>query len=158
MPNYPEYRIREATVADTPAIVEMGRKLHADSNFSNLSFDPDIAAGHVDRLLTDDDCCLLIAVDSQRTIGFISGEVSRAMFGPEFVATEDLFYVEPDMRGSKRGVSARLLRAFCFWAAERGAARITVANVAGTDDNKFQWLLRTYGFAQAGSVMYVEIG
>lgn len=158
MTEYPDYTIREATPDDIPAVVEMGFSLHQSSNFSNLEFDADIAATHVRRLIDDDDCCLLIAVDSQRTIGLISGEIGQAMFGPESIATEDLFYVEPDMRGSKRGVSARLLRSFCFWAADKGAARITVSNAAGTDDSKFQWLLRTYGFHHAGSVMYVEIG
>ena len=153
-----DFQVRPATEDDVPTLVEMGQKFHADSNFSDLQYDPVFIKRHFYRLLSWTTCCLLIAVDSERTIGFMSGSVSAAMFGPDLIAMEDLFYVEPDMRGSKAGVSHELLRQFCYWAAEQGVARISIINVAGTDDDKFQRLLGTYGFRKAGSAMYLEIG
>ena len=154
----PHFTVRPAKDSDIPTLINMGREFHKNSNFSDLEFDPLFIDAHFRRLMSRDACCLLIAVDSSRTIGFISGSASGAMFGPDTIASEDLFYVEPDMRGAKSGVSTELLRAFCHWAADQGAARISIANSAGTDDDKFQRLLETYGFQKAGSVMYVEIG
>ena len=154
----PHFWVRRATEADIPDIVEMGRQLHADSNFANMVFDPDMAADHVRRFVDSDWCCVLLAVDSRRTLGFVSGQLGRAMFGPELIAQEDLFFVKPDVRGTKAGVARMLLRDFCYWAADHGPARISIDNTAGADDDKFQRLLQSCGFERAGSVMIMRIG
>lgn len=153
----PRYQIRQATEADLPELAELGQQMHNESNFSGLTYDPELAQEYGAKFVDNEDRCFLLAVDSQRTIGFISGQIGRAMFGPELIATEDLLYVVPEERGMKTGVTTELLRRFCLWSAERGAARVSVANVAGANDEAFRRLLGTYGFRPAGTVMYLEV-
>ena len=151
------YTIRHATEADIAELVRLGFDMHSESNFRDMTYDPELARDHAQKFVDSDNRCFLLAVDSQRTIGFISGQIGRAMFGPEPIASEDLFYVTPADRGAKNGVTVSLLRAFCEWAADMGAVRISLANVAGANDKAFRRLLGTYGFKPAGSVMYLEV-
>ena len=150
--------IRVARETDIPAMVALARDMVAESNYANLPFDEKVTTETLRKMVRSRTCGVWLAVDKQHTMGLIAGQVSRATFSQEVVAEDSVVYVGADFRGSELAVVDGMLRAFCLWAAEQGARRITVSNSAGANDAAYVAKLGRYGFKWAGSVMYLEVG
>jgi GNAT superfamily N-acetyltransferase len=149
------FQIRAARETDIPELIKMAKVMHQESNFASLPFDEQVTTQSFRGSVRAYSGGVWLAVDNEHTIGFMAGQISRAMFSQEAVAQDQALYVHPSHRG--KGVADRLLKQFCLWAAERGARRITVCNSAGAEDERFVRKLNHYGFKRAGSVMFMEV-
>lgn len=149
---------RQATEKDVPEILRMARVMHSKSNYRDLPFDDKVTTETVRQLVRSRSGVVWLAESKEHTMGMIAGQVMRAFFSQEVVASDKVLFVYPQYRGVKFHVADQLLRDFCMWAAELGARRITLSNSAGAPDELFVKKLAQYGFKKAGSVMFMEVG
>jgi len=120
--------VRTATLADIPDIVRMGAMLHAESpRYSRLAFD----AGKVDRLarsllagtaVSDPVGGVFVLEIGGVVVGMIAGMVQETFFGPDTLASDWTFYIEPGHRGGRK--AGQLLQAFEQWAISKGVTDI----------------------------------
>lgn len=148
--------IKLATEADLGTMLGLARQMHGESNYATLPFDDQVTTETLRAAVRSRLSGVWLAVDKEHTMGFISGQVTRAMFSQEVVAQDKVLFVRPEYRG--RGVMVELVKAYCLWAAELGARRITISSSAGSEDEPFVRKLSARGFNRAGSVMYMEVG
>lgn len=116
--------IREATEADIPAIVEMGRAFNAASR-SPVEYDEEQAAEAARGLIALPDGVVLVSEK-----GMIGGAIAPAYFNAAWRMAVELFWWSEDRQG------IRLLRAFEDWAREHGANEVrmtTLASIAGPE-------------------------
>jgi ribosomal protein S18 acetylase RimI-like enzyme len=129
-----EFRIREATAADLPAIAD----IHASSwrtayrgILPDAFLDGDLLQDHKTRwagiaeLLTPRDN-LLIATDGEGTVGFVAGWTSAALGCEDgYGLYINNLHVRPELRGKKYGES--LCRALARHAMDNAAADVKVS-------------------------------
>lgn len=112
-------RVRPAVEADIPALVEMGRMLHAESpRYARMTFDADKVKRLAQRLigspLTAPADGLFVAENDERVIGMVAGHIVDLFFTYDKIATDYTFYVRPEHRRGRAAVL--LLNAFEAWA------------------------------------------
>lgn len=122
--------IRRATAADYDAMAEMGQHfLNATPYGQCVSASAETLASFTRSIGGLDTAILLVADTGDRLVGMVAGWVFPHPFSGQLVASELVWWVEPDARGS---VGVRLLQAFETWAVERGATAIQMIAPEGS--------------------------
>lgn len=120
--------VRTATEADIPALIAMGRKMHAESpRFKSLAFSAEKCEALIRRLLDplpQPPGTVLVAVEGPQVVGMMGGFVVEHFFSHDRYASDLVVYVAPGHRGGSAFV--RLVFAFEDWAASRGACEIVL--------------------------------
>jgi hypothetical protein len=147
--------IRPATHDDVPAILEMGRAMHAESpRYQGLGFDAEKVwhrAWH-----TVDTGGAFVAVKDGRIVGMVAGYVVENWFGGDNIASDYVFYLIPEER--RIGRSAFLLwRAFEAWAAARGARDIAPGTTTGVDAEGTARFFMKLGYTPTGGVFFKRL-
>ncbi len=114
------YEIRRATPADADAVAGLAAELAQSFAFSREKFRRSYPA-----LLTDENACLLLAVDGQERLGYLLGFQHLTFYANGPVAWIEEVLVRHQDRG--RGVGRALMSAFEPWAAAWGCALIALA-------------------------------
>jgi GNAT superfamily N-acetyltransferase len=142
--------IRLAQHADVPAIVAMGRAMHAESpTYRDKSFDPDKVAGLALALIGGDaPGVLLVAQARGELAGLFAGVAVQRWFGHDWVATDIAVYVKPEHRGGS--AFARLVRAFEAWAAARGVSDVSIGVTTGVHVDRTVHAYQRLGYTLAG--------
>ena len=142
--------IRFAISADIPALVELGVKVHAETNQASLPFSASRLTGQLNACLNpvNQKYCLLVAESDGLIVGVIWGYIAQHYFSDAWVATDYMFYVRPEFRGTPLAV--RLLYAFRKWAQNRGAAEVMICMTTGVNVEKFDRFLRKMKFEYVG--------
>lgn len=111
--------IRRAEPRDVPGIVAMGLRFAAESDYgSKLPVVPDAIARTVARVATSDEGLLLVSESAESLTGMIALMTFDHPFSGVRVASELVWWVEPEARGD----GLRLLKRAETWARETGAA------------------------------------
>lgn len=148
--------IRTATLDDVPALVAIGRMLHAESpRYAGMNYDGDKVARLAEMSIPGGG--VFVAVRGGTIVGVIAGFVVPHWFGDTLLASDYTFYIVPECRAQGR-TAMRLLHALEKWAAEQGARDIvpgtsTMINAEGT--------LRFYehqGYERIGYAVSKRIG
>jgi len=147
--------VREATFDDLVDLLNMGEEMARTSNFRHLRFDGRIFGEYLVNLIASPQGCVLVADKGGTVVGAMLGACSQSFIGPDKAASDMSFFVRPEYRASRAGIA--LLRRFIKWAEDAGAKRINMGNSAGMDDERYVKLLSRYGFARAGSLMYMNV-
>lgn len=145
---------RFGTFDDIPAIVALGRAMHAESRFRTISFDESKLA-RVLALLMADGGCVLVAERDGVLIGAFLGAVSEFYFSREQEASDLALFVHPQHRGGMAGPA--LLRAFIAWAKARGVRHLGVAISTGVMIEETGALFERLGFQRVGAAFAMEI-
>lgn len=120
--------IREATLDDVPAIVDMGLQFLRTSDYKEaLGENPTQIAATVNWLIADKNGVVLVADYDCGLIGMIGLLIFTHHFSGESIAGELAWWVNPE----HRGFGVRLLKAAERWAAERGAERMQMIAPSG---------------------------
>ena len=110
--------IRQATAADIPLIVEMGRRFVAASG-SPIPFTEDGASAFAEALIASPDAALLVS-----DTGMIGGVIAPAYFNPAWRMAVELAWWAEDRSG------LQLLSAFEAWARDMGAQEVRMTTLA----------------------------
>lgn len=144
-------RIRTATLDDVPALLALGPQIHAESRHAALPFDANKTGAALRAMIerTEQEQCFLIAIGSDGDIiGFFIGYAAEYFFSRDQVATDVLFYVKPEHRGSSAAV--KLIHAFRKWALARQVAEMRICMTTGVAIDRFDRFVRRLGFQYTG--------
>lgn len=144
-------KIRFATVDDIPAMVDLGKAIHAETRLARFPFNPKRLTTQFESILSPprSDFCVLVAEKETRgLVGGFWGQISQYYFSDALVATDYMFFVVPDLRGTP--VAVRLIHAFRQWATNRGADEVCINMTTGIDIERFDRFLRHMGFTYTG--------
>ena len=132
--------VRRATAGDTPALVEMGCALHAESpQYRDEPFEPQVLRRWLEQRmgagsLLVDDSAVFVAQSGDEIVGVLIGIVCDRWFNSLRFAAELTFYIKPERRGGR--AFALLLHAYETWAAGQGASKATVGVSTGIHPDK----------------------
>ena len=144
-------KVRLATASDEEALLEMGRRMHAESRFSRYPLDHTKLSKLIELSLSDEKVhCILVAqnVHGQLT-GMLGGHVQSMFFTDALIAQDKFFYVLPEWRGTSAAL--KLLMAFQRWALNRRVQEININMSVAIDMERFDKFMRHTGFASCGS-------
>lgn len=146
--------IRNATVADVPRMVELGKQMHAASKFRAYSFDVAVLEATINGLIDKPRGIALVSeVDGVIVGGFI-GYLTEHFFGFDLASYDLALFLEPEHRGGI--TAARLIKAYIDQAREKGAAEIVVANSTGIAKERTAQLFARAGFSHDGYVFSMK--
>lgn len=115
--------IRRAEMGDAPAIVAMARRFAAAAG-TGLPFGAAYADARARQVIGDPNGVALLWDAGRGPQGVLAGLVRHHALFPVIVASELIWWIEPDARGH---AARPMLRAFEAWAESRGAERIELA-------------------------------
>lgn len=142
------------SAADVEAMIEMGQRLHAESRFSNLTYDQERLRKSGEFGLAHNNPGLLMAERSGVLVGMAVVMVGEYFFASAKTATIQLLYVTPEARGGMAAV--RLLKAIRQIAANSGAHDLHLNVTTGISPAKTDRFLRRMGFLQTGGNYVLE--
>lgn len=140
--------IRRALLSDIPAIVELGRAMHAESRtHSGLSFNPgkvvQLLVGMLGKPLT---CLVLVSENAGEIEGGALAFIEPHWFSDDLIAQELALYVSPGKRGTLR--AARLVAAIDAWAQGMGAHLLQAGCTTGVAAERTIELYERLGFSR----------
>ena len=146
--------IRFATPADVPALVQLGKHMHAITRFRTLDYDEARVAQSLTTALAQgkDRYVCFVADDSQgHVVGGLLAVLEKHIFSQQLTASIMHYDVLPEKRMGGYGV--RLLKAFEQWCKNRHVAEINFG-INSVDDA--QDMARLGGFARR--MGYAKVG
>lgn len=143
--------IRFATVADIPALVEGGKRMHALTRFRRQPYIAVKVARAFEALITQGQSkyVFLVAEDSQdHIVGALIGVLEQQIFSDAWTASVMHYDVLPEARMGGYGV--RLLRAFERWASNRQVIEISLGVNSGEDLQRLSRFAQRMGYVKVG--------
>lgn len=114
-----------ATIEDLPEVLEMSMKFLSKSGYEKYSDEGQIR-NLIETVVTGAQNQMIILL--QPGVGFIAGQVSPFVFGPNLIASEIAWWVNEDKR--KSGAGVELMDAFEYWAKNvAGCTMITLTSL-----------------------------
>lgn len=146
-------KIRFAAIDDIPVMVELGRKVHAESRFSAVPYDAEKLNAGLRHLIELQEkrkthCCLLAENAQGQIIGGFIGALEEYFFSRSLSANSILIWVDPAYRGS--AAALRLIDAFRLWGERSGAMEASIQIASGVNIGRTDRFLRRLGFSQTG--------
>ena len=141
--------IRPMQPEDLPAVLEMARCMHQESVYRRFDYDENKMGRLLYNYISNPKTSFSCVGTSKDTLnGVFLGSIGEHYFGTDLIASDTLWYVSPQSRGSRVGL--QLLRAFESWAKERGAAEIYVGVSSGLSADKTGAMLQKLGYDVVG--------
>lgn len=142
--------IRDATIEDIDQILDLGKRMHAESSrFGALAFDEGKVRSLFAGLIGSEDAIVLVAeVPDGEIIGGFAGFASEHWYSTDKVAQDLALFVRMDRRGGI--LAARMIKAFVSWAQERRCKQITLGISTGIRVEETAQLYRSLGLKQFG--------
>lgn len=143
-------RTRTAVPEDLAEILALGQQMHEESAYRHFNFSASKFAMMVHTYITSPDTNFIrVAVSpSEDVIGLFMGYIAEHYFGTDLIASDALWYVTPERRGSRAGLA--LLQDFQKWAADHRAAEVYVGISSGIFAERTGALLKKLGFDLVG--------
>jgi hypothetical protein len=143
-------RTYTATPADLAEILDLGQQMHAESAFRYFDLDIQKCAMLFHTCITNPETHFIrVAVGpTNEVIGVFAGQISEYYFGRDLIASDYLWYVTPEYRGSRAALA--LLRDFHKWAEDRNAAEVYIGISTGVSAEKTGALLEKLGYNLVG--------
>lgn len=117
--------IRKATIADVPALIELGREFAAVSPY-NSEYSEQAVGSVLETLIVNG--VVLVYESSGSIYGGLLGMLAPVWFSlSDKIAVEVAWWVAPQHRGGRGGIG--LIRAFELWAKESGAVSVALSDI-----------------------------
>ena len=134
---------------DLPAVIELGSQMHRESVYSKFDFDENkLGRLLYNHIINPKTLFAYVGTSKGALNGVFLGSIGEHYFGTDLIASDTLWYVSPQSRGSRVGL--QLLRAFENWAKERDAAEIYVGVSSGLSADKTGTMLQKLGYDVVG--------
>lgn len=143
-------KIRFAIEKDIPELISLGRDIYQESQQKGLGFSEIRLKNQLKACLQPNskNYCVFVAERNGRIIGVFWGHIDQHFFSEALVATEYMFYVKPDFRGTSAAL--RLMHAYKTWAKNRKAQEIMICMTIGVEPGKFDKFVQKLGFKYVG--------
>lgn len=119
--------IRRAVIDDKMRVIAMAKAFHAAAGLPFAFSAPHADALFRASLIDGDRLCLIYAPDGTAR-GALVAYASQHQFAPVKVASELMWWVDPEHRGLS---AAKMLQAYEDWAAERGCVFASMVSLDG---------------------------
>ena len=143
--------IRFAQPKDIPALVELGRRMHALTRFRDQPYSEHKVGRAFEALIGKGEgkYVFFVAEDGQaRVIGGLIGVLEQQIFADHLVASVMHYDVLPEARMGGYGV--RLLKAFEQWARNRKVYEISLGVNSGAETEKISQFAQRMGYRKVG--------
>lgn len=141
--------IRPATLADIPAMVELGRSMVAESPRLNwLAYSGEKVAALIAALIEKEDGFAWVGLRDEHVVAALIAVIDEYWASDDRMAHELTLFVAPEARGNT--VAARLVCEMIEWARESGVRRLTAGTSTGIDPELTARLYERFGFERAG--------
>lgn len=142
--------IRQATAFDIEAMVAIGARFFAASNYSRVAeFSPRVFADALERMIGSDDAAVFVN-DSDGIQG-MAAVIVYPFYMAEGMTGQELFWWDE----SGNGQSMRL--AMEEWSRAKGAAVSQMSSLAGLRDDAMERMYRVNGYVPAEHVFVKEL-
>ena len=145
--------IRKATAHDVPALIAIGKEMHAESWYAYLDFDADKLATVLLRLI--DTGFLEVSERDGEIDGGMAGIISEMWFCRELIASDLALFVRPGKRGSI--AAARLVERFVGWARWKGAVEVNLGISTGVRKEETGRLYEAFGCTHVGGIYKLRV-
>ncbi len=130
-------------------ILTLGIAMQEESDYVAVQFDIEQAALSIMRMVVDNPNGFgMLAYDGNKAVGMIAGSVSPYFFSKGKLASDFVWYVRPEARGSR--TSVKLLKMFSDWAIGRGATELYMGVTTNVESARTGDLLQRLGFEHVG--------
>lgn len=119
--------MRIAELEDSLVILEMAEKFIAATEYSHW-FDRATVSDLITSFINSPRDERIIILDD---FGFIAGQATKFPFGPELMASEVAWWIDPEARGENKG--RKLMEAFEYWA--KNVAKCKFISMTSLDKN-----------------------
>ena len=144
-------KLRCATTDDFEGGMELGRRMHEESEFAFLPFDREKVRAFLRHIAANPrHYCTFVVEHEGRLVGLLVGQVMEYFFCRELLCDDVLLFVERDRRGSLAALA--LVRAYLEWSRSKGAREARVAVSTGIDIDRTGAFLQRLGFRRVGGV------
>lgn len=140
--------IRTAAPHDIEALMGLGRQMHAEGAFNVHAMDEQKVRQAMLHCI--DKQFASVSAGPDGLDGMLLGQASELWYSRAKCASDVLFYVRPDRRGSITAV--RLVQAFVEWAHWTGAAEVQIAQSSGVRVEELHRLMTGMSFGHVGGV------
>lgn len=120
-------KVRRAIEADRLPVFKMCVLMHRETDFRNFELDPEKLLNGVGNWIHTQ--ALFVVEDGDNVVGMLAATIRETWFGPEPFASEELFYVIPEYRGTR--AAFLLMKAYMSWAEEQGVKHIRAGVATG---------------------------
>lgn len=140
--------IRPATDADVPAIAELGRLLHQESDeYRGISYDVDKVCETMRGLLSCGGVIFLYESGGE-LCGGLAGSIGEFWFSREKISGDFSLFVKPEHRHGL--IAVKLILAFQAWSKQLGARRMQMGITTGIHAERTGRLYQSLGMRHAG--------
>jgi hypothetical protein len=145
--------VRDATFDDADEAVELGAKIHAESESKHLAFDPSGAKVIGAQCIVNRSMCAFVAEHEGRIVGVLLGAERSFGYLHARYATDLLFL-------AKGGAGKLLMTRFKTWAFdERGVDQIIMGvSFGGRSARGSEVIYKRQGFTHAGGIFLMNRG
>jgi GNAT superfamily N-acetyltransferase len=131
-------------------ILKLGMAMQEESDYSAVPFDIAQTANSIMALVINNPrgFGMLAYSDEGEPVGMISGSITPYFFSRGSVASDFVWFVKPEFRGSR--TSVKLLKMFQSWAQENGATELYMGVTTNVAAGRTGELLQRLGFEHVG--------
>ena len=141
--------IRPIEPNDLPKVIELGRGMHQESVYRNFDYSPEKFGRMLYHFVSNPEKFFAyVGTANNKLTGVLLGSIGEHYFGTDLIASDTLWYVSPQSRGSRVGL--QLLRAFEKWAKDRSAAEVCMGVSSGLSAEKTGGMLQKLGYDVVG--------
>jgi hypothetical protein len=132
----------------------MGKRLHGESLFSNMDYNEESVAklGHV--AATDENFFFhtIVELPTDVPVGMLIGMLQTTFFGTDKIATDLLFFIEPEHRGQCAEAIQEITTRYSRWGFYKGAKRVYLVSSTGIEPERTEHAYEACGFRKIGTV------
>lgn len=144
--------IRFATVQDIPALVLLGKRMHAITRFKSFDYNEERVAGALRAAIEQGQgryVCFVAEDSTGRVVGVLLAVLEQHIFSEQLTASIMHYDVLPESRMGGWGV--RLLKAFEQWAANRNVIELSFGINSGAEHTTVGDFAMKMGFEIVGA-------
>jgi GNAT superfamily N-acetyltransferase len=131
-------------------ILRLGIAMQQEGDYAAVPFDIAQAANSILGMVINNPngFGLLAYTDEGEAVGMIAGSISPYFFSQGALASDFVWYVKPEYRGSRTAI--KLLKAFRSWAKENNASELYMGVTTNIAADRTGELLQRLGFEHVG--------
>jgi len=148
-------QIREATLADVEPFVVLGKIMHEETAFADITWDNERVMRFGKLAVTHDDFCVFVAEADGASVGMVIAQIVPFYFSAERRLCDHLWYVAEEYRGGP--VAAQLIEKLIEFAKLNKVKEIYSGVSTGVNTDKTHDLLTKLNYQHLGGLYKYKV-